>query len=107
MVEPGLAQPKNEPFDAFLLGRRLRAVREVAGYDQVQWAAKIGKVSQTVSNWELGRSSPTYDDLIKYGSMLGCDLHWLLTGRQFNPFEVIQAMMRMMTPDTALQEPHS
>jgi transcriptional regulator with XRE-family HTH domain len=95
-------QGSGDPFDAKILGERLRIVREGGGYDQVAWGAKIGKVSQTISNWELGRSSPTYADLLKYSSILGADLHWLLTGQKFEPSKIVQAMLRVVIAEPPL-----
>lgn len=97
MADPDISRRrKGDSFDAKQFGSRLRASRETGGFTQLEWATLIGRVPQAISNWESGRVLPGYGDLLKYHDRLGCDLHWLLSGTQFNPFEVVQATLRVM-----------
>lgn len=96
--------PPPEPqFDALAMGERLRDARETAGLDQTQWAGMIGKSSQAVSNWEVGRASPGPADLLNYAARLGVDIHWVISGQQFTVSEFVQAVVRVTIPKKPLQ----
>lgn len=41
------------------LGSRLRSWRKARGWDQVQFAHKVGTRQSTISEWETGRVKPS------------------------------------------------
>jgi len=50
---------------------RLAAVRVNAKMTQAEWAQALGVDSQTVSNWELGKSSPKLKHVQKMAELSG------------------------------------
>ena len=56
------------------LGERLRARRLALGLTQKETAAKIGVSQDTISRWEIGRTRPTREELMRIGTVLGIDL---------------------------------
>jgi transcriptional regulator with XRE-family HTH domain len=67
-------------------GERLRKVREEKGLSQVELAEKAGLGSQpsAVSHFELGRRSPSFDNLKRLADALSVTIDYLL-GRQPQP----------------------
>lgn len=62
-------------------GTRLRAWRESVGLSREALAKEVGIAVGTIRNHETGVSGPKSEHLQKL-AMLGCDVGWLLTGRQ-------------------------
>lgn len=55
------------------IGRRIRAERKAAGYQQQELAEKIGTSPSTLSQIETGRRDPTYVQLQNLKEILGVD----------------------------------
>ncbi len=62
-------------------GERLRKVRESKGLNQAQLAEKSGLQPSAVSHFELGRRSPSFDNLKRLADALSVTIDYLL-GRQ-------------------------
>lgn len=62
-------------------GYRLRKVREEKGLSQVELAEKSGLQPSAVSHFELGRRSPSFDNLKRLADALAVTIDYLL-GRQ-------------------------
>jgi len=52
-----------------LLGYNIHMLRMMKGYSQKSIADKLEKSPNAVSNWELGNTSPSVDDLLKLCDM--------------------------------------
>ncbi|MCR5451969.1 MAG: helix-turn-helix domain-containing protein [Lachnospiraceae bacterium] len=52
-----------------LLGYNIHMLRMMRGYSQKSVADKLEKSPNAVSNWELGNTSPSVDDLLKLCDM--------------------------------------
>ncbi len=52
-----------------LLGYNIHMLRMMRGYSQKSIADKLEKSPNAVSNWELGNTSPSVDDLLKLCDM--------------------------------------
>ncbi len=65
-------------------GERLRKVRESKGLNQAQLAEKSGLQPSAVSHFELGRRSPSFDNLKRLADALSVTIDYLL-GRQHEP----------------------
>lgn len=63
------------------VGNRLRQWRESAKLTRPALSEKIGVAVGTIRNHETGISAPKTEHLLKL-ALLGCDVGWLLTGRQ-------------------------
>jgi transcriptional regulator with XRE-family HTH domain len=65
-------------------GDRLRKVREEKGLSQVQLAEKAGLQPSAVSHFEMGRRSPSFDNLKRLADALSVTIDYLI-GRQPEP----------------------
>jgi transcriptional regulator with XRE-family HTH domain len=65
-------------------GDRLRKVRESKGLNQAQLAEKSGLQPSAVSHFEMGRRSPSFDNLKRLADALSVTIDYLL-GRQLEP----------------------
>lgn len=63
---------------------RLREEREKLGYSQTAFGALLGKVKQTVIDWESGKSFPNAAFLAAIAAA-GADVQYILTGRKSVP----------------------
>ena len=61
-----------------LLGKRIKELREKRGYTQQQLAEKVDVTRQTISNWELGETSPNPDQLKLLSKALNISIDELL-----------------------------
>ena len=60
-------------------GKRIKALREEAGYKSIEkFADKLGYSRQTVAKWERGETMPKLDTLSDIVSILDCDIGYLL-----------------------------
>ncbi len=62
-------------------GARLRAWRELRGWDTARTAELIGVHTLTLNAIELGKNSPSADTIIKLYH-IGLDIGWFLTGER-------------------------
>jgi transcriptional regulator with XRE-family HTH domain len=62
------------------IGLRLRLIRLESGLSQDALARAMGRRFVAVSAWESGEADMTAADLAALVPILGCDVHWLLTG---------------------------
>lgn len=61
-----------------LFAQRLIEARTAKGWTQPELAAALGVSSQSVSFWEIDRSYPRMDTLIRLVKLLGVSADWLL-----------------------------
>lgn len=64
------------------IGKRIKQVREDAGLNQRDFAARMGSSSGRVSEIESGKNVPGGDLLLRLNQEFGTDLTWVLTGKQ-------------------------
>jgi len=57
----------------------IKAIREKKGILQSQLAEALGLTQGSISQWELGLTSPSADNLKKLSAFLGCTVDELLT----------------------------
>ncbi|MFC4102069.1 helix-turn-helix domain-containing protein [Paenibacillus xanthanilyticus] len=62
------------------IGNRIKAVRKAIGYNQVEFANKIGVSQGTLSELEQDKYKPSTDTVIALNENFKTDLNWLLTG---------------------------
>lgn len=60
-------------------GANLKALRKKAGLTQEELADRLGVANKTISNWELGNSIPTVDDVKKLADALHVSEQQLLS----------------------------
>ncbi len=61
-----------------ILGKRLKAAREKAGYKQIDAAKKLGISNGTLSGYERNYRDPDTDMLHKMSTLYGVSANWLL-----------------------------
>lgn len=49
----------------------LRSAREKKGYPQEYVAVKLGVSSSTISRWENGKGTPSFEETLQYADLLG------------------------------------
>lgn len=86
-------QKNNKIYHSF--GSRLFKVRKDKGLSQKEFAELLGyKRHTTVSNLEADRAAPDIKTLVKIAEILNIDLHWLITGENFNPQKRIESRFK-------------
>ena len=60
--------------DKLTIGQKIIEVRKTAGYNQTDFAKRIGVAKQTLSNWEHGRNLPDIITLCDVASICGLSL---------------------------------
>ncbi|WP_298815412.1 helix-turn-helix transcriptional regulator [uncultured Roseibium sp.] len=74
-----LARPEIQPKTP--LAKRIREVRRALGDpDRSEFAERLAISANSVSRYERGEQEPSYPVFNAYSSVLGINLHWLLTG---------------------------
>ena len=61
-----------------MFGEKLKALREDAGLYQKELGDVLNVTSQTVSGWEINRTTPDYDMLKKIANYFGVSIDYLL-----------------------------
>jgi repressor LexA len=56
------------------IGDRIRRLRKERGMSAEKLAGKLNRGSQTVFQWEWGKTSPRYDDLLEIARVLRIDI---------------------------------
>ncbi len=73
--------PNTRRAPQFGLGHRLALAREVAGIERAELAEVVGLTVQTLSNYELGKTTPAKLTLNAWAVATGVDVEWLKTGK--------------------------
>jgi transcriptional regulator with XRE-family HTH domain len=67
-------------------GERLSKVRKLKGLSQSDLASKMGfSANTTISRFEQNTNYPGFENLLKLHEVLEVDLHWLITGQNYDP----------------------
>ncbi len=69
---------KSVAIPTWTLSDRLRKARMFAGYDQIEFAARVGISRATVGNYEQDRVEPKRVALIAWASVTGVPFEWLV-----------------------------
>ena len=73
------------PREASPFAGRLRALREQQGVTLEVVAAQIGTTKQSMSHWELGRSEPSFEMLVRLARHYRVSIDWLVGGETRAP----------------------
>jgi transcriptional regulator with XRE-family HTH domain len=60
---------------------RLRKARDHAGVKQVDFADQVGISRRSLTNYELGHSTPSKPVLLAWAMRTGVSMEWLITGK--------------------------
>lgn len=61
---------------------RIRSRRKIAGMTQADLAKKVGVARVSLTQWEIGATSPKGENLMALSRALGCSPQWLSDGRE-------------------------
>lgn len=75
------------PEEKKLLGEKIRELREKRGFSQEELGVLIGKTRDNISSYEIGRSAPQPDTLIKLADLFKVSIDYLL-GRTDDPHQI-------------------
>ncbi len=86
-----------------MLKDRIKAARKYRGRNQKWLAFEMGITQASVSDWEVGKSSPTVENLEKISVLFEVSFEWLATGRgemlltvPLPPTNEVEALVRAM-----------
>ncbi len=85
------------------LGKNIYALRKEKGFSQEILAEKVNVTRQTISNWELGETSPNPEQLIllsgaldkSIDELVGNDVKYALKEECFDNVEAVEAMKKI------------
>ncbi len=66
------------------MGNRIRDLREDKGMRQSDLAKAVGIDQRTISNYEIGKTNPDSDALIKLADFFGVSIDYLLGRTNYN-----------------------
>lgn len=61
-----------------MFAKILKSLRKSNGTTQCKLAEKLGVKQSTVSSWEIGRSRPTFEQVIEISNIFSCSTDYLL-----------------------------
>ena len=61
-----------------MFGKRLKELREHKNLLQKELAAELNVTMQTISGWEISRTTPDYDTLVKIANFFNVSIDYLL-----------------------------
>ena len=62
-------------------GRRIRSLREARGFTLQELAKELGIRYQSLREWEIGRTSPSVDNIGRLSDIFGVHPTWIWTGK--------------------------
>lgn len=74
------------------ISERLRELREKSGYSQEDLAQKLNISRQSISKWELGKSTPDITYFIKLSEIYNLSLDKLVKGEEYEKENIINNM---------------
>lgn len=79
-MERTLFMKEKEILENFSIGPQIKLLRKERKWTQQQLAKKLNVSSQVISNWEIGYTIPTANDIKKLATELNVDSNMILTG---------------------------
>lgn len=73
-------------------GKRLKELRNKIGLYQKDIASELGVTPEAISNWERGKTEPTYEQLILIADIFNVSLDYLLGRTDKNQIELEQKL---------------
>lgn len=77
-IDPAPMRDAREEDIRKMVGAKLRIMRKLRGFSQVDLAKKIGATQSTITNVENGRRAPSLKNLVGLSKALNVSVDWLL-----------------------------
>ena len=71
------------------LGKKIKTLRKTRGLSQEDLALRLGMQRSTISNYEIGRRSPSLRELEKISSILGVGLDYFGLEKEKNVYDLV------------------
>jgi transcriptional regulator with XRE-family HTH domain len=96
--------PADVPFYR-LAGKRLQAIRKLAGVNQTEIAALLEVDQSTWSKWETGKRIPKLDKVIRFVARAQASLDLIYRGDPGGANPTLVALLRLSHPELLAREP--
>ena len=88
--------------EAATFGDRVAAAREMLGFNQHEFAERLGVLQETLADWEDDRAEPRANRLQMLAAMLNVSMGWLLNG-EGDGLDTDEAGLDMQTRDVLIE----
>lgn len=106
-------RPKDEPTlspadseTQRLIGRRLGAIRKLAGIRQTEISDLLGFDQSTWSKWESGKRTPNLFRVIQFAARAKVSLDFIYSGRLTTTHPALAKLLRVSVPELLAPEPN-
>lgn len=96
--------PADQPFYR-LAGRRLQAIRKLAGINQTEIATLLNVDQSTWSKWETGKRVPKLDKVIQFVARSQASLDLIYRGTPGGASPILVDLLRLSSPELLTPEP--
>ena len=87
------------------LGKKIRTLRKTRGLSQEDLSHLLGVKRSTISNWEIGRRSPSIKDVDSLAHIMGVGLDYFGIEREKNVYDLI-SRAKMVFQDDEIPAEH-
>ena len=88
--------------EAATFGDRVAAAREALGFNQLEFAERLGVLQETLADWEDDRAEPRANRLQMLAAMLNVSMGWLLNG-EGDGLDTDEAGLDLQTRDVLIE----
>lgn len=78
------------------LSKNIKQLRKENGMRQKDFGQLVGVSDKAVWTWEMGRSSPSFDQLCKLADHFGIGIDYFVTGQHKHPDERLEKYGRLL-----------
>lgn len=91
-------------FDPVEAGKRMRALRKMLGYTQIQFAEKLNVSRGFYSKVEIGLQAPSIDLLVEISAFAGVSLDYLILGKEHSSLKLKEDVHSLIRALQALEK---
>jgi predicted DNA-binding transcriptional regulator YafY len=100
------------------IGENIKRLRKLSGLEQTELAERLHVSNKTISSWEIDRTEPSLEMLVKLSDVFGCSMSFLIHGEEDqmdaqqeitiklskDEFRYLEAFMNLMVVEERIQE---